>query len=63
VTDPDDEPTLANVQRQLPAWECSIAFGWCWAHLCTGPDVSVRGEDPLDLRDMINRWIGLQDPN
>lgn len=32
----------------------------CSLKLRTDPDVKVRGEDPMDLRDMINRWIGLR---
>lgn len=53
------EPTLADVQREFPAWECHMSFGWRWATLRGDPDVRVRGEDATDLRDMINRWTGL----
>jgi hypothetical protein len=59
VTGPDGEPTLADVAREFPGWECSESFGWCWATLRADSDVRVRGEDPTDLRDMINRWVGL----
>jgi hypothetical protein len=61
VTSVSDELTLADVQCQFPGWECYVSFGWCWARLRTDPDVRVRGEDPTDLRDMINRWVGLRD--
>ena len=53
------EPALADVQREFPGWECCMSFGWCWATLRDDPDVRVRGEDATDLRDMINRWVGL----
>lgn len=59
MTGPGGEPTLADVQREFPDWECYTSFGWCWAKLRSDPDTRVRGEDPMDLRDMINRWIGL----
>jgi hypothetical protein len=42
-----------------PAGECYESFGWHWATLRDDPDVRVRGEDAIDLRDMINRWTGL----
>lgn len=60
MTGPSAEPTLGDVQRDFPAWECYASFGWCWAKLRADPDVKVRGEDPMDLWDMINRWIGLR---
>jgi hypothetical protein len=55
------DPTMADVQREFPGWECYMSFGWCWAKLRSDPDVKVRGEDPLDLRDMVNRWISLHE--
>jgi hypothetical protein len=51
------DPTLADLEREFPAWECSQSFGWVWAQLRDNRDVRVRGEDTVDLRDMINRWI------
>jgi hypothetical protein len=47
------EPTLADVQRQYPGWECVRGVsGFYYAeHTATG--TQVNGEDPLDLRDQI----------
>ena len=56
---PDGEPTLADVQHEFPEWECYKSFAWCWARLRSDASVRVQGEDPMDLRDMINKWIGL----
>jgi hypothetical protein len=65
VTDwhgPDGEPTLADVQREFPGWECwRGTSGLYYARRCTRPrnhSYDVQGEDPLDLRDMIRGWIG-----
>ena len=58
-TGTSDEPTLADLEREFPAWKCYRSFGWVWASLRDNPQVKVRGEDPVDLRDMINRWIRL----
>jgi hypothetical protein len=58
---PDGEPTLADVEREFPGWECYESFGWAWARLRTDPDTRVRGEDPMDLRDQIIRHISEQD--
>jgi hypothetical protein len=53
---PDEEPTLANVQREFPGWECWRGIsGLCYAWRRTRPashSFDVQGEDPLDLRDM-----------
>jgi hypothetical protein len=48
-----DEPTLADVRRAHPGWECARGVsGFCYAeHTATG--AQVNGEDPLDLRDQI----------
>jgi hypothetical protein len=54
---PDGEPTLADVQREFPGFDCYMSFGWCWATLRSNQDVRVRGEDPMDLRDMIIRAV------
>jgi hypothetical protein len=47
------EPTLADVQRAYPGWECAQGnSGLYYAeHAATGTWVS--GEDPLDLRDQL----------
>jgi hypothetical protein len=60
------EPTLADVQRDYPAWNCAQGIsGFYYArHLASGTQVS--GEDPLDLRDQIKaseaRLACLQQP-
>jgi hypothetical protein len=62
------EPTLAEVQEEFPAWECTRGVNdLCYAtHTATG--TQVRGEDPLDLRDMIRgaearlSWDQAEDP-
>ena len=50
---PAGEPTLADVQREHPGWECARGVnGFCYAeHTATGTE--VNGEDPVDLRDQI----------
>jgi hypothetical protein len=50
---PAGEPTLADVQREFPGWECARGVsGFYYAeHTATG--TQVNGEDPLDLRDQI----------
>ena len=47
------EPTLADVQREYPGWQCAQGVsGFYYAeHTATG--TQVNGEDPLDLRDQI----------
>lgn len=59
MTGLDGEPTLQDVQREFPGWEGYMSFGWRWARLRDDPDVRVRGEDAMDLREMINQWVGL----
>lgn len=64
-----EEPTLADVQAQYPAWRCwdSALGGLCHARRTDAtPDdpedeTSVTGEDPLDLRDQIRRAESLAD--
>jgi hypothetical protein len=59
VTAPDREPTLADVQREFADWQCWRAVsGLYYARLvaaATGDPATVKGEDPLDLRDQIRR--------
>ena len=53
MTGAPGEPTLADVRREFPGWECVRGVsGFCYAeHTATG--AQVNGEDPLDLRDQI----------
>ena len=57
----DGEPTLADVQREFPGWDCwRGTSGLYYARRCTRPrnhSADVQGEDPFDLRDMIRGWI------
>jgi hypothetical protein len=53
-----NEPTMADVQRDFPAWRCwRAASGLYYARRSdpSGPGLSVKGEDLLDLRDQIIR--------
>jgi hypothetical protein len=52
-TGPEAEPTLAEVAREYPGWQCARGIsGFYYAeHTATG--TQVNGEDPLDLRDQI----------
>jgi hypothetical protein len=59
----EDEPTLADVQRDYPGWECWRGVsGLYYARRPGRPrrhKAEAVGEDPGDLRDMIVRSIGL----
>jgi hypothetical protein len=62
----DDEPTLAEVQRQYPAWSrCWRAVSGLYcarrADASPGEPAPVRGEDPLDLRHQIIRAEASED--
>jgi hypothetical protein len=63
-TGPDEEPTLADVQRAYPAWTCWRAVSGLYyarpAGAQTGDPATVKGEDPLDLRDQIRRAEALE---
>jgi hypothetical protein len=63
---PDDEPTLADVQREFPQWECWRAVsGLFYARppgTKPGSGRLVHGEDPLDLRNEIIRAQAREDP-
>jgi hypothetical protein len=54
-----DEPTLADVQREYPAWRCERAVSGLYharrADAPPGDGAVVIGEDPLDLLDQIIR--------
>lgn len=56
---PDGEPTLADVQREFPAYECwHGASGLYYARRPGRPrrhKADATGEDPRDLRDQIIR--------
>lgn len=56
---PDGEPTLADVQREFPGWECWRGVsGLYYARMPGRPrrhKADAVGEDPRDLRDMIKR--------
>jgi hypothetical protein len=51
-----DEPTLEQVAAQYPRWRVWRDFNKnCHAVPKDGPNIPVKGEDPLDLRDQIIR--------
>jgi hypothetical protein len=54
-----DEPSHADVQRAYPGWACWRAIsGLLYARPADaqpGDPATVKGEDPLDLRDQIRR--------
>jgi hypothetical protein len=54
------EPTLDDVAKEYPDWHCWRGVNnLCYARLRkSSPAVVVRGEDPVDLRDEIRRWLG-----
>jgi hypothetical protein len=57
----DPEPTLGDVATEYPGWDCYAPGinGIVFARLRDSfPPVTVRGEDPRDLRDQIRRWTG-----
>jgi hypothetical protein len=66
VPSQDDEPTLADVQGEYPAWHCWRAVSGLFyarpqgAQPGSGP--LVRGEDPLDLRHELIRAQAREDP-
>ena len=47
------EPTLADVQREYPGWECVHGVSGFYYAEHTGTGTRVTGEDPLDLRDQL----------
>jgi hypothetical protein len=53
------EPTLDDIAREYPRWHCWHGIsGLYYARLIgASPPVIVRGEDPMDLRDEIRRWL------
>jgi hypothetical protein len=72
-TGPDGEPSLGDVQREFPGWECWRGVsGLYYARMPGRPrrhKADAVGEDPRDLRDMIIRarsrageWSHHRDP-
>jgi hypothetical protein len=59
VTSPTPEPTLTDVQREFPKWQCWRAVSGLYyarrADAESGDHAHVKGEDPMDLRDQIIR--------
>jgi hypothetical protein len=59
------EPTLAEVQAEFASWEAwrGISGRYHARRVGQSPEdtVMVEGEDPLDLRDSIIRWIRLNE--
>jgi hypothetical protein len=62
---PGDEPTLADVAREFPGFECWRGpSGLYYARRPGRPrrhKADAVGEDPWDLRNMIVRAIGLEE--
>ena len=64
---PDGEPTLADVQREFPAYECWRGASGLYYARKPGPPgqrqhrATAQGEDPRDLRDMIIRAQSRED--
>jgi hypothetical protein len=50
---PAGEPTLAEVQREFPAWRCARGISELYYAQHTATGTQVTGEDPLDLRDQL----------
>jgi hypothetical protein len=63
MTSQPDEPTLADVQREYPTWNCWRAVSGLYyarpADARPGDPAPVKGEDPLDLHDQIRRALAL----
>lgn len=59
------EPTLQDVQAEFAGWRCwRDTSGLYYARRTGAPPqaaAEVKGEDPLDLRDQINRAEALGD--
>jgi hypothetical protein len=65
VSDSGDEPTLADVEREFPVWNCWRGVsGLFYARPKDAEPRSgrmVEGEDPWDLRNQIIRAESLSD--
>jgi hypothetical protein len=59
TTSPAAEPTHDDVAHEYPAWHCWKGISSLYYARLTGasPPVIVRGEDPMDLRDEIRKWL------
>lgn len=54
------EPSLDDLRREFPGWEFWYGISQLWyaRRLNTSPPVLLRGEDLMDLRDVVRGWIG-----
>jgi hypothetical protein len=52
-----DEPTPDELRREFPGWNVYIGTDGLYYGECADPPMTARGEDPMDLRDMIIREI------
>jgi hypothetical protein len=53
-------PTSAEaIEAEFPQWHAWKGVNGLWyaAVVRSSPQILVRGEDPVDLRDSIIRWI------
>ncbi len=55
----DDGMTSESVEAEFPGWEAWQGIDRIWHARIRGatPPVMVHGEDLLDLRDEIKRWL------
>jgi hypothetical protein len=58
------EPTLDDIRREFTEWEAWRGVsGLYYARPDGHPRAQACGEDPLDLRDQIIKWVWMhQDP-
>ena len=54
-----DEMTVESIEREFPGWHAWKGVSGLWYAQVkhASPQILVRGEDPVDLRDSIVRWI------
>lgn len=53
------EPTAETIEREFPRWHAWEGVNGLWyaAVKMSSPQILVRGEDPVDLRDSIRDYI------
>jgi hypothetical protein len=53
------EPTVDDIQREYPGFHVWQGVNYLWYASLerSSPPVTVRGEDLLDLRDELKRWV------
>jgi hypothetical protein len=53
------EPTAETIERQFPQRHARKGVNGLWyvAVRRSSPQILVRGEDPVDLRNSIRRWL------